>query len=64
MILRVCKFPEDGAQVPKHVGLILIMNRVLLCCVFHCILLSAFVGNNTDLFIHNSGRRVLLIFLR
>jgi hypothetical protein len=40
VILCVCRLPEDGAQVPKDVGLILIMNRVL-GCVFHCILLSA-----------------------
>ena len=34
--------PEDGTLVPKHVGVILIMNCVLRC-VFCRILLSAFV---------------------
>ena len=63
MILYVCRLPEGGAQVPKHVGLTLIMNRVL-CCVFHCILLSAFFGHNTDLCIHKSGSRILFIILR
>ena len=63
MILCICRLPEDGAQVPKHVGLIFIMNRVL-GCLFHCILLSAFVGQQADLCIHKSGRRVLFIFLR
>ena len=63
MILCVCRLPEDGAQEPKHVGLILIMNLVLFC-VFYCILLSAFVGHNTDLWIYKSGRRVLFVFLR
>jgi len=28
-ILCVCKHPADGTPVPKHVGVILIMNSVL-----------------------------------
>ena len=47
MILCVCRLSEDGAQVPKHVGLIRIMNYVL-GYVFYCILLSVFVGHNTE----------------
>jgi hypothetical protein len=63
VILCVCRLPEDGDQMPKHVGLILIKNRVL-GFVFHCVSLSAFVCHNIDLCIHKSGRRVLFIFLR
>ena len=39
--------PEDGYQVPKHVGVILIMNFVL-WCVFCRILLSACVVQYTE----------------
>jgi len=60
VVLCVCRLPEGGAQVPKHVGLPLIMNGVL-CCVFHCVLSSAFVCRNTGLCIHKSGPRVLFI---
>jgi len=34
---------EDGSPVPKHIGVMLIVNRVLLF-IFYCILLSAFIA--------------------
>jgi len=40
--------PEDGTLVPKHVGVILIMNCVL-WCVFYCILLREFLGQYIEL---------------
>jgi hypothetical protein len=41
--LSVRRLPEDGTPLPKHVGVILIMNCVS-GFVFYCTLLSAFFG--------------------
>ena len=45
--LCVRRVPADGTPVPKHVGVILIVNFVL-WFVFYCILLSAFVGRYAE----------------
>jgi hypothetical protein len=47
VILCVRRLPEDGTPVPKHVGVIVIMNCVL-WFVFRCNVLSAFVGHCTE----------------
>ena len=47
MILCVCRLPEDATQVPKHVGVKLIMNCVL-WFVCYCVILSAFVDLYTE----------------
>ena len=43
VILCVCRLSEDATQVPKHVGVKLIMNCVL-WFVCYCVILIAFVG--------------------
>jgi len=47
MILCIHRLPEDCSLVPKHVGLILLMNCVS-WFIFYYILLSAFVGQYTE----------------